>query len=75
MYEIIFYKPAKKQLEKLPWEIQDRIMKTLERTRIRPHHFMRSLSGSPYYRLRVGDYRIILDDPRRSKEKTDYLCH
>ncbi|MFH1521802.1 MAG: type II toxin-antitoxin system RelE/ParE family toxin [archaeon] len=61
MYEIIFHKPAKKQLKKLPQEIQIRILKTLERIRVRPHYFIKRLTGSPYYRLRVGDYRIILD--------------
>lgn len=61
MYEIIFDKIAKKQFSKLDIQLQTRIIKTLERIRIRPHHFVKSLSGSPYFRLRVGDYRVILD--------------
>lgn len=61
MYEIIFHKPAKKQLYKLPKETQIRILKTLERIRIRPHHFIKSLAGLKYHALRIGDYRIILD--------------
>lgn len=60
MYEIILHEIAKKQLSKLPAQIQDRILKTLERIRIRPYSFVKSLSGSPNFRLRVGDYRVIL---------------
>lgn len=61
MYEIIVSDKAKKQLSKLPKEIIDRIGNALERIKIRPHSFVLRLVGSPYYRIRVGDYRIILD--------------
>jgi len=61
MYEIIVSDKAKKQLSKLPQDIRDRIGIALERIRIRPQHFVLRLVGSPYYRLRVGDYRVILD--------------
>jgi mRNA interferase RelE/StbE len=27
---------------------------------VRPLHFVNPLVGSPYYRLRIGDYRVIL---------------
>ena len=26
-----------------------------------PEHYLKRLSGAPYYRLRVGDYRVIID--------------
>jgi len=61
MYETIVSDKAKKQLSKLPQDIRDRIGIALERIRIRPQHFVLRLVGSPYYRLRVGDYRVILD--------------
>jgi mRNA interferase RelE/StbE len=61
MYEIEFDKKATKQFKKLPQNAQSRIIKTLERIKIRPHFFVKSLSGLPYFRLRVGDYRLILD--------------
>ena len=61
MYEVILDKIAKKQLSKLSEDTRIRIIKALERIKIRPHSFLKSLSGSPYFRLRVGDYRIILD--------------
>ncbi len=61
MYSIIFNPFAEKQLKKLDNDLQKRILDVLERIRIRPHHFVKRLVGSPYFRLRVGDYRIILD--------------
>jgi len=61
MYEIIVSDKAKKQLSKLSPDIRDRMGIALERIRIRPQHFVLRLVGSPYYRLRVGDYRVILN--------------
>ncbi len=61
MYEIIVSDIAKKQLSKMGQGIKDRIGIVLERIRIRPFHFVKKLVGSPYYRLRVGNYRVILD--------------
>ncbi|MEK6935557.1 MAG: type II toxin-antitoxin system RelE/ParE family toxin [Nanoarchaeota archaeon] len=61
MYEIIVSDNAKEQLKKLSQEIKNRIGNVLERIRIRPFYFVKRLVGSPYYRLRVGDYRVILD--------------
>jgi len=61
MYETILHNTAKRQLKKLPKDIQIRIIKTLERIKIRPYHFVKRKAGTPYYILRVGDYRLILD--------------
>jgi mRNA interferase RelE/StbE len=61
MYEIIFSETAKKQLSKLEKDIQQRILAALEKIRIRPESFVKKLVGDPAYRLRVGDYRVIID--------------
>ena len=61
MFEIEFSETAEKQLCKLEKEIQIRIVSTLDRVRVRPYPFVKKLVGSPYFRLRVGDYRVILD--------------
>jgi mRNA interferase RelE/StbE len=60
-YEIIFSDNALTQLKKLEHSIQERIIKSLERIRIRPEAYVTKLVGDPGYRLRVGDYRVILD--------------
>lgn len=61
MYEILFHKNALKQLEKLPKEIQSRIVEVLDRIKISPHSHVKRLVNTPYFRVRVGDYRIIID--------------
>ena len=61
MYEMEFSRTAEKQLLKLEKDVQIRIISTLKRIRIRPYPHVKKLVGSPYFRLRVGDYRIILD--------------
>ena len=61
MYEIIFSQKAKKQLFKLEKNTQERIIAILERIRIRPEDFVTKLIGDPGYKLRVGDYRLIMD--------------
>ena len=60
-YQIFFTDKAKKQLEKLEKVDQERIIKSLQRIRIRPEAYITKLVGDPEYKLRVGDYRVILD--------------
>ena len=58
MYSIEFSETAEKQICKLEKETRDRIFSALERIRIRPYPFVKKLVGNPYFRLRVGDYRV-----------------
>jgi len=60
-YEIIFTDTSRKQFKKLEKDIQERIVKALERIRIRPEAHVKKLIGDLGYRLRVGEYRVILD--------------
>ncbi len=61
MYEIIFSDTSFKKLKKLDKNIQKRIISALERIKVRPENFVRRLVNSPYFCLRVGKYRVILD--------------
>ena len=61
MYEVIFSPKVEKQIFKLNSNLQIRIINSLERIKIRPYSFVKKIVGSPYFRLRVGDYRIIID--------------
>lgn len=62
MYDIILSEKAKRQLEKINISMRKRIGSAIERIKIRPFSFdIKRLQGSPYYRLRVGEYRLILD--------------
>ena len=60
-YGIIFSDSSLKQLKKLEKNVQERIISTLERIKIRPQAHVTKLVGDPGYRLRVGDHRVILD--------------
>jgi mRNA interferase RelE/StbE len=60
-YDVVFSDFADKQLSKLPEIVQKRILGTIKRCRVRPYVFVTKLVGSKYYRLRAGDYRVIMD--------------
>ena len=59
--DILFSKAALKQVNKLVRKDQERIIAALERIRIRPYSYVKKLVGEQAYRLRVGDYRVIMD--------------
>ncbi|HLD38805.1 MAG TPA: type II toxin-antitoxin system RelE/ParE family toxin [archaeon] len=61
MYTIIFSPHAQKQFDKLEKNIQERILLSMERLKVRPYQFVSRLSNSRYYKMRVGDYRVIID--------------
>lgn len=61
MYELIYSQLFSKQLRKLNIDIQERVVTSLERCRIRPYDHVKKLVGVPHFSLRVGDYRIIMN--------------
>jgi len=61
MFEIVFSDKALKQLSKLEKPLQERIINSLERIRIRPEAYLTKLVGDSAYKLRVGDYRVLID--------------
>ena len=60
IYELIYTETALKQLKKLDKKTQERIIRALERIRYNPFKHIRKLTGRPEYRLRVGDYRVLI---------------
>lgn len=61
MFDIYFTEEAKKFLKKLDEKDKRRIVSSLERCRIKPHSHVKKLVGSGYFRLRIGNFRVILD--------------
>lgn len=61
MYRIVIPDKVERQLRKLDKSIQERVFAVLDRIKIRPEDFVEKLVGESGYKLRVGDYRIILD--------------
>ncbi len=60
IYELIYTETVLKQLKKLDKKIQERIISALERVRYNPFKHVRKLKDRPEYRLRVGDYRVLM---------------
>ncbi len=61
MYQIVLSQDAQNQLQKLEKELQKRIVNVLKRVVVRPVAYLERLTGVPYYKLRIGDYRVIID--------------
>lgn len=61
MYAVEFSETAEKQFLKLTEEIKIRIINVLERIKIRPFHFIKRKVGTPYFIMRAGEYRAILE--------------
>ena len=60
-YKIIWSIKAAKQMERLDRTVNKRIYEKVGQLHQNPERFVEKLVLYPYYRLRVGDYRIILD--------------
>ena len=67
MYKVEFTISAERQLDKLPNNIQGRIINVLERISINPYRSVKRKEGTPYFIMRVGDYRAILDIDNQKK--------
>lgn len=60
-FNIIWSEPAARQLQQLDRSIAKRIFDKVGLLRENPARYVQRLVNSPYYRLHVGDYRVILD--------------
>ena len=61
MYQLIFSKQAIKQLNKLEKGIKERIWEKLQLCKKDPFRFLEHLEQIEGFKLRVGDYRLIID--------------
>ncbi len=63
MYRIVYSPAAKKDLKRLPVEIQDRVRDALNEIVDDPYEHVKKLktsSNSPIFSYRVGNYRVIM---------------
>jgi mRNA interferase RelE/StbE len=64
VYRVLFTKSADKSLRKLPWNVAQRIRRSLDVLATNPydeHLDVTKLQNRPGYRLRVGDWRVIYE--------------
>ncbi|MHB8586103.1 MAG: type II toxin-antitoxin system RelE family toxin [Thermoplasmatota archaeon] len=59
---------AVKALAGLPTTLQVRILKRIEASRADPLRVARRLKGTKAWRIRVGDYRIVVDIDLRTRQ-------
>ena len=45
---------------KLPFDVSKRILNKIDQVKENPEHFIEKLKDMPEFKVRVGDYRIIL---------------
>ena len=60
-YLIKWNDKAQKFLEKLPKETSMRIIDKLDKVKEDPFHFLEHYESAEVYKLRVGDYRLLID--------------
>lgn len=60
-FSVEYSSEAVLQLGRLEKQIAKRIIAKIDASRGNPQHFLKRLSGRPEYKLRVGDYRVIID--------------
>jgi len=61
-FQIIWSESAAKELKKLDKTVAKRIFKKISQLGENPYcSDVTKIVGDPYYRLRVGDYRVIFD--------------
>jgi len=68
MTKIFFTTAAKDQLATLEKKIRMRIYEKLEEIVEWPDHYLKPLTNYPYFRLRVGSYRVIIDWQKKRDE-------
>ncbi len=71
MTEIFLTDRAVERLESLDSETEERIKKKLKSITDFPEHYQKPLKGREDYRLRIGDYRALIDWER--EEDTLYV--
>jgi len=67
MYKIIFSEKAIDSLEKLEIKNRLRILNKILSTKEQPFRYFQKLAYREGYKLRVGNYRVIVDIEERSK--------
>lgn len=60
MVEVFFTERGQERLEQLEPETRVRIKRKLRQVRDWPDHYLERLSGRDDYKLRIGDYRLLV---------------
>jgi mRNA interferase RelE/StbE len=72
MVDIEYSSRAVEWIEKADPDAREQVRKKIEQAADFPDHFLDRLTDSPFYKLRAGDYRCIVDW-RRNGDEPDVL--
>lgn len=68
MFSVEWSEEALKQLKKLDKTIAKRIVDKTDNIRDVPHHFLERMVGTDMWKLRIGDYRILIQIIEKGKK-------
>ena len=60
-FKIEWSERAEAELSKLPKDIASRIVNKVDSIKLDPFHFLKHYEGEDVYKLRIGDYRALID--------------
>jgi mRNA interferase RelE/StbE len=60
-WKILWHPKAVKKLNKLPKNLKDRVIKRVNKLYKNPFYFLEHFEGQDFYKLRIGDYRALID--------------
>lgn len=66
-YSAEWHPKTRKFLKKLPNDISARIVLKVKEVQEDPFRFLEHYEGKDYYKLRVGDYRLLIDVDFKNK--------
>ena len=67
-YKIIWSPKSKDNLKEVTPEVARRVIKKVIELELAPYHFIEKMTDVNCWRVRVGDYRVLLDIDEKKKE-------
>ncbi len=67
-YKITWSPKSKEGFRGLSREIARRIIRKVDELKLSPYHFIEKLTDANCWKLRVGDYRVLMDINEKKKE-------
>ena len=61
VWAVIYSPKADEDLAGIDKSVKENIVSKVRQTKENPHHFFERMVKLPYYKLRVGDWRVIAD--------------
>lgn len=67
MFSVEWSREAVKELKKLDKTIAKRIVDKTDNIKDVPHHFLEKMVGTDMWKLRVGDYRVLIQIEEKNR--------